>query len=280
MRYKSLHVRRVTRYPSFSSQRASPLYKLHQIKHEPETWPNQNPIHDTGSVNGLVWYPSRQPTFGLQPADGSLTHREINTTVPTPDTSQKLRTAQADLIRLTAELTTERAISARFFSERDDAVSATRLATAELATEKEITARLLQQHDRLRAYTRQHVQLSSYLGEYTSAFLVNKTLSERAALMGAIQATTKLIWDSGAGLSWVATTKAIRVMMGQHGFVFREPGEGKTGWGGYAIMVPDVGVLEQLDGVVRTHRAELGAEGWYLNELTSVLVLEYLENNT
>ncbi|KAL0636395.1 hypothetical protein Q9L58_004645 [Maublancomyces gigas] len=43
-----------------------------------------------------------------------LSYKEINTTVPALDTSQQLRAAQADLIRLTAELTTERAICARF----------------------------------------------------------------------------------------------------------------------------------------------------------------------
>lgn len=70
-------------------------------------------------------------------------------------------------------------------------------------------------------------------------------------------------------------------MMGQHGFRFRDPGEGRTGWGAYTMMLKNVPVAEQLDRVVRTHRAELGATGWYLNELTAVMwrVEKYLVAN-
>lgn len=126
---------------------------------------------------------------------------------------------------------------------------------------------------------RQHVQLSSYIGSYTSKFLENKSPQQRAALRESIRATTKSIWDDGQGGSWENTTRVIRAMMAQHGFVFREPGEGIIGWDGYATKVPDVGTVEQLDRIVRTHRAELGAVGWYLNELTAVLyrVAKYLD---
>lgn len=187
---------------------------------------------------------------------------------------------------LETELEIERAATTRILKERDEAIRAaqielTRL-TAELMTERAISARLQQEHDeelKKQPSARQHVVLSSYLGDYTSEFLDAKTTSQRAALLASIYSTTKMIWDSGAGLSWEVTTQMIRMVMAQHGFVFREPGEGQTGWDGYATKVPDVGAVEQLDKVVRTHRDELGATGWYLNELTAVLlrVGQYLE---
>lgn len=161
--------------------------------------------------------------------------------------------------RLTAELATERAISTRFLTERDVAVRAglvesIRL-TAALAIEQATNTRLLQQLDELVSRSRQHVQLSSYLGEYTSEFLDCKTCCERAALLGSIRAKTKSIWDSGSGMHFEMSMKVIRTMMAEHGFVVREPGEGRTGWNGYASMIPDVDVLEQLDRAARTHRA-------------------------
>lgn len=73
----------------------------------------------------------------------------------------------------------------------------------------------------------------------------------------------------------------VRTMMAEYGFAFREPGEGETEWSGYSMMVPDVTVLEQLDRVVRTHRALLGVELWYFTELVTVMyrVVKYLEEN-
>lgn len=128
---------------------------------------------------------------------------------------------------------------------------------------------------------RQHVQLSHYLGDYTSEFIDRKSIADRAALRGGIHATTQTIWNSGLGLSWEKTIVVIRAMMAAHGFVFRDPGEGKIGWGEYTTMLKNVPVAEQLDRVVRTHRAELGAVGWYLNELTAVMlrVQRYLDGN-
>lgn len=199
-----------------------------------------------------------------------------------PDgTSTELIAAQAELRRLTTELATERAISTRFLAERDDAVRARLLesvrAAEAQATEQAISARLLPPHDS----SRQQVHLSSDLGVYTSAFLDSKTCCERAALLASIRATTKMIWDSGANMPFEMSMKVIRTMMAEHGFVFREPGEGETGWNGYSAMVPDVDVLEQLDRVVRTHRADLGAAIWYFTELVAVLyrIVKYLEEN-
>lgn len=181
-------------------------------------------------------------------------------------------------MRLSAELETERAISTRYLTERDEAI---RALMAELATEKAKGARLLKLQEGLVGSAKQDVYLSSYLGEYTSAFLDSKTCCERAALLGCIRATTKIIWDSGAEMDWKMKTKVVRTMMAEHGFVFREPGEGRTQWTEYATMVPDVDVLEQLDRVVRTCRAHLGEARWYFTELVGVLfrIVKYLEEN-
>lgn len=189
--------------------------------------------------------------------------------MPAPETldlRSQLHAAQTELARLTAELATERAISARFQQDRDAAV----LESARLAAT-----------DAARRHSPQHVQLSYYLGEYTSEFVDRKSAAERAALRGGIRATTQTIWNSGLGLTWEKTIAVIRGMMAAHGFVFRDPGEGRTGWGAYTMMLKNVPVAEQLDRVVRTHRAELGAVGWYLNELTAVMcrVEKYLEAN-
>lgn len=203
----------------------------------------------------------------------------------TDSTSTQLHAAQVELRRLTTELATERAISARFLTERDVAVRAGLIEsirlTAALATEQAANTRLLQEREELVSRSRQHVQLSSYLGEYTSEFLDSKTCCERAALLGSIRATTKGIWDSGSGMPFEMSMKVIRTMMAEHGFVFREPGEGETGWHGYALMVPNVDVLEQLDRAARTHRADLGAAIWYFTELVAVLyrIVKYLEEN-
>lgn len=145
------------------------------------------------------------------------------------------------------ELATERAISARFLTDRDAAIVESARLRAELTTEKAKFQRLLDTHESSTGTTRQHVYLSSYLGDYTSAFLDSKTCCQRAALLGCIRATTKMVWDSGAEMTYEMTMKVIRTMMAEHGFVFREPGEGETGWRGYATMVPDVDALEQLD---------------------------------
>lgn len=51
--------------------------------------------------------------------------------------------------------------------------------------------------------------------------------------------------------------------MSQHGFEFRDPGEGQTGWDRYATKVPGVTTPER---VARTHRDELGAVGWVVFE--------------
>lgn len=200
----------------------------------------------------------------------------------------ELTAAQAESARLAAELATERAISARFLREHDEGVStaqatSTRL-KGELDTQLEITARLMAERDELRRQcdgTRNRMVLSSYLGDYTSEFLSARTPSQRATLLEDIKSTVTKIWNSGAGLSWAATIQVIRTMMAHHGFVFREPGEGQIGWGGYATMVPNIPTVEQLDRVVRTHRDELNATGWYLNELTAVLlrVTQYLQSN-
>lgn len=200
----------------------------------------------------------------------------------------ELLEARAESRRLATELTQERAISARFLRERDEGVSAMHLETtrltAELGTERAIVARLFQdRHDLMseQHHGRQHRVLSSYIGEYTSEFLDAKNASQRAELLGSIRATTKIIWDSGAGFCCDTKTKVIRAMMAPHGFVFREPGEGKTGWEGYAMYVPRVGAVEQLGRIVRSHRHKLGSEQWYLLELITVLlrVGEYLETN-
>lgn len=193
----------------------------------------------------------------------------------------ELLAAQTELKRLTVELATERAISTRFMHDRDTAVAESARLSAALATEQAISARHLKAHDTLLLGARQHVQLSHYLGEYTSEFVDRKSATERAALRGGIYSVTQTIWNSGLGLSYEKTIVVIRAMMATHGFVFRNPGEGKTSWGPYTMMVKDVGVAEQLDRVVRTHRAEMGAVGWYLNELTAVMcrVVKYLEAN-
>lgn len=189
---------------------------------------------------------------------------------------------QDELTRLTAELETERAISSRLLKERDEAVLASRVelarVSAELITEKAISARLLEPRD---GSARQHVQLSSNIGEYTSAFLDSKNCCERAALLASIRVACKMVWDTGCGLPFETTMKMFRTILAEYGFVFREPGEGETGWGGYSMLVPDVAVLEQLDRVVRTHRAELGVDMWYYTELVTVLyrIVKYLEEN-
>lgn len=200
-----------------------------------------------------------------------------------PDSATTLLLApQDELTRLTAELATERTISTRLLKERDEAVLAARVElarlSAELVTEKAISARLLQPRD---GSARQHVQLSLYIGEYTSAFLDSKTCCERAALLASIRVATKMVWDSGTGMPFETTLKMVRVMLAEYGFVFREPGEGETGWGGYSMMVPDVPVREQLDRVVRTHRVKLGEDLWYFTELVTVMyrIVKYLEEN-
>lgn len=191
-------------------------------------------------------------------------------------------THETELARLTAELAAERAISTRFLAERDDVMRASYVEsarlTAELATERATGARLLQQRN---DSTRQPIQLSWYLGDYTSAFLDGKTCCERAALLASIRVLTKITWDSGTGMTFEVTTREIRKMMAQHGFEFREPGEGETGWGGYSMMMPDVPVLEQLDRLVRTHRDSMGAPMWYFTELITVLfrIVKYLGEN-
>lgn len=196
-----------------------------------------------------------------------------------------LQQAEAELVRLAAEFAQERAISARFLVERDEGIRVARLESprvaAELATERAIVARLFQERQGLLDRSRQHVVLSSYIGDYTSAVLDGKSASERAALLEAIRVTTKVIWDSGVSLGYLSMVKMIRTMMAPHGFVFREPGEGKTAWEGYATNVPEVGAVEQLDRLVRTRRAGFGVEQWYSLQLTSVLcrIGEYLEEH-
>lgn len=82
-------------------------------------------------------------------------------------------------------------------------------------------------------------------------------------------------------ISYEGMVKIIRAVMVPHGFVFREPGEGETGWEGYSTMVPKVDELEQLDRLVRSRRVHFGADQWYLLELTTVLqrIGRYLEAN-
>ncbi|KAL0634533.1 hypothetical protein Q9L58_006552 [Maublancomyces gigas] len=199
--------------------------------------------------------------------------------IPNDSATTLLHSPQDELTRLTTELATERAISTRLLKERDEAVLAgsvelARL-SAELVTEKAISTRLLQPRD---GSARQHVQLSSYIGEYTSAFLDSKTCCERASLLASIRVACKIAWDSGFGLP-LERTKIFRAMLAEYGFVFREPGEGETGWGGYSMLVPDVPVLEQLDRLVRTHRVKLGESLWYFTELVTVMyrIVKYLE---
>lgn len=176
-------------------------------------------------------------------------------------------------------------MNTRFLAERAEAIHSSRIEsarlTAQLDSERAISARLLESCDQLLDDACQHVQLSSHLGEYTSAFLDIKTCCERAALLGSIRATTKMVWDGGVEMTHASTIKLIRLMMAQHGFVFRDPGEGKTGWNGYAMMVPHVDTREQLDRVVRTHREDMNMEVWYLAELVAVLmaVVKYLQEN-
>lgn len=190
----------------------------------------------------------------------------------------ELLAARTELLRLSAELETERAISTRYLTERDEAIHEL---TSELATEKAKGARLLKLQEGLVGSAKQHVYLSSYLGEYTSEFLDSRTCCERAAMLGCIRATTKILWDSGVEMEWTVKTKVVRTMMAEHGFLFREPGEGRTQWTGYATMVPDVDVLEQLDRVVRACRGNLGEADWYFTELVGVLhrIVKYLEEN-
>lgn len=142
-------------------------------------------------------------------------------------------------------------------------------------------ARLFQERHQILHDARQHTVLSSHIGDYTSEFLDSKSAYERAALLGSIHATTKTIWDTDTIFGYPGIIQIIRTMMAPHGFVFREPGEGKTGWDGYALNVPQVGAIEQLERLVRTRRVKLDAEQWYLLELTTVLqrVGEYLEAN-
>lgn len=193
----------------------------------------------------------------------------MNSATTAPETLHlrtELLAARSELARLTKELETERAISARFQQDRDAAILESARIAATVAA---------------RRRSPQHVQLSHYLGDYTSEFVDGKTAAERAALRGGIHATTQTIWNSGLGLSWEKTIVVIRAMMAAHGFVFRDPGEGTATWDGYAMAVKNVAVAEQLDRVVRTHRTDLGAVSWYLNELTAVMyrVERYLEAN-
>lgn len=198
-----------------------------------------------------------------------------------------LATAQAQLRRIESDLATERVVSACYLKERD-AVFTTAHAesarlTAELTTERAISTRFMHERDKVleeRRSARPCIILSSYIGDYTSEFLDAKTASQRAALLAAIESTTKMMWDSGVDMTWQNKVQVIRTMMLQHSFVFRDPDEGQTGWEGYAMKVPDVGAVEQLDRVVRTIRVGLGI-GWYLVELIAVLlrVGQYLESH-
>lgn len=194
---------------------------------------------------------------------------------------RQLDEAKNKLVCLTEKLATERTFGAQSMIERDDAIRESARRMAELATGKALSRRLLQTLDSPGRTARQHVYLSSYLGDYTSAFLDSKTCCERATLLGCIRATTKMVWDSGAAMPCHMTTKVIRTMLAEHGFVFRDPGEGATGWAGYATMVPDLDPLEQLDRVVRTHRRDMNVEVWYLTELVGVMIriAKYLEEN-
>lgn len=192
---------------------------------------------------------------------------------------------QAESTRLAIELAQERAISARFLKERDEGISAMRVETtrlaAELATERAIVSRLFQEREAILHGTRQHVVLSSHIGDYTSEVLDAMSAAERAALLASICCTTKTIWDHDLGVNCAGIIKIIRTMMAEHGFVFREPGEGNTTLDGYVAYVPSVGAVEQLERVIRWRRAKLGTDQWYLLELTTVLhgIGKYLEQN-
>lgn len=193
--------------------------------------------------------------------------------------------AKAESARLLKELATERAFLAGLLRQQDHGISAERVESArlarELATERALVARLFQERQELLAGSRQHVVLSSYLGDYTSEFLDAMCAPQRTALLGSIRCVTKFIWDSDEipGCAWI--TNGLRKMMGEYGFVFREPGEGAVRWEGYAVNVPRVGAVEQLGRQVEAQREGLGGAEWYLLELTTVMlnVGRYLEAN-
>lgn len=222
----------------------------------------------------------------LRPTDLLVAIESQLATIPEYTRLQKaLLAAQAESARLATDLAQERAISARFLKERDEGISAMRLETnrlaAELATERAIVARLFQERNAIQHGARQHLVLSSHIGEYTSECLDAKSVPERAALLASIRSTTKMIWDHNLALKCGPIIQIIRTMMAEHGFVFRDVGEGKTDREGYVTNVPLVPAVEQLERLVRWRRVKFGADQWYLLELKTVMhrIGEYLEKN-